>query len=85
MVFPLSDETGIGEHRCSGSRRGRRTFACSSGLGPAGTPTGAISIHLSSRLIGGSGYPTSASQGPLHPACWRRIGAQTQRNASPDL
>jgi hypothetical protein len=42
-------------------------------------------IWLASRLIGGSGYPTSASQGALYPARLRRIAAQTQRNASPDV
>jgi hypothetical protein len=40
---------------------------------PGGPLPVSVSIPVSSRLIGGSGHPTSPLQGALHPARWRRL------------
>ena len=82
MVFPLSANRAASVGALEAARGA--IFHVSSGLGPAGRLRVSISIHVSSRLIGGSQNPTSASQA-LYPARWRRIAAQTERNASPDV
>jgi hypothetical protein len=78
-IASASEEGGPRKRSRSGSPLQRAEFD------PGGPLPVSVSIPVSSRHIGGSGHPTSPLQGALHPARWRRIAAQTQRNASPDV
>src|ERR1700722_20003323 len=83
MVFPLSADRAASVGALEAARGA--IFRVPSGLGPASRLRLSVSIPVPSRLIGGSGHPTSPLQGALHPARWRRIAVQAQRHASPDL
>ena len=61
MVFSLSADRPASVGAVEAARGA--IFRVSSGLGPAGWLRVSVSIPVSSRLIGGSGHPTSASQG----------------------